>query len=294
MFLTFQDQYELCKRRSGNENTAIVTGFKDDINIATGEIRHKLSKYIFHEDRTETSVANQQGYDLDPRIIRVHTITYTSGSIPYYLEEVKDPTQWKYLNETDTASADIPTHYFLTKDQVLLYPKPGSSGDTITITGEERYKQMTADDYTTGTVAVTNASASITGTSTVWSAQFVGRYLTVDNDGYWYEIETRTSDTAIALDRTFRGATGSTLSYTIGEQGLGVYEDLHMLPVFYALSSYYATIEDQGQEAKYITLWNDGIRQATANYGKKSASSVIPNLRNRLRRRDPNKFSVLS
>src|SRR3990167_1843869 len=47
---------------------------------------------------------------------------------------------------------------------------------------------QTVANYNTGTVAVTNASTTVTGTSTVWTSAMVGRKFRVDGDSSYYII----------------------------------------------------------------------------------------------------------
>jgi hypothetical protein len=68
--------------------------------------------------------------------------------------------------------------------------------------------------YSTGTVSVTNGSATVTGTTTAWPATFVGRSIKVGTDGVTYKI-TAASATSLTLSTTYAGTTGSGKSYAI-------------------------------------------------------------------------------
>ena len=75
-------------------------------------------------------------------------------------------------------------------------------------------------DYTTGTVAVTNASTTVTGTDTLWASNVVaGDYFRVDGNGQadssiWYKVDSVTNDTALELEVAYGEATESDLEYT--------------------------------------------------------------------------------
>jgi hypothetical protein len=73
---------------------------------------------------------------------------------------------------------------------------------------------QTVAPYETGTVEVTEGSASITGTGTVWTAAMTGRQFHVvgRNESYTF---TRASDTTATLDRAYEGDTAATASYEI-------------------------------------------------------------------------------
>lgn len=73
-------------------------------------------------------------------------------------------------------------------------------------------------EYVTGSVAVTNNSASVTGTSTLWNTNVaVGDYFRVDDNGEWYKITAVGGDTGITLEAVYRGATASGKAYTIAK-----------------------------------------------------------------------------
>lgn len=77
-------------------------------------------------------------------------------------------------------------------------------------------------DYSTGTATFTNGSATVTGTSTVWTAGMVGQYIVTRNatgDNVYYQITARASNTSITIETTYGGAT-VTGNYLISEGNL--------------------------------------------------------------------------
>ena len=111
-----------------------------------------------------------------------------------------------------------------------IYPFPTAAGtaDYGTFYYVKRVVDMQYDDYTTGTVTLTNASAVVTGASTTFTAAMVGRYIKGNLDARWYELSTFTSTTVMGLKKTFQGTTASALAYTIGEMPL-IPEEYHNL-----------------------------------------------------------------
>lgn len=88
--------------------------------------------------------------------------------------------------------------------------------------------------HSLGTVAVTNGSATITGTSTDWTAAAARptssayqnrttRLFQKAGDTQAYEIDTRASATSIALSATYAGSTTSGSSYKIYSRDVDVY-----------------------------------------------------------------------
>lgn len=279
MLLTFNDQYAMAQDLATDASTATLTTLKDQINVATGILRHQLGRYIFEESRTVTSVASQQYYQLPSRFIRIASVTYTSGGTPYNLVEVPNRQEWLALNQTSSATASPPQNYFLEKERVGVFPTPSAASDTLTIVGEERFREMTLADYATGTVTTVNGDATIEGASSpAWATAGnikADGWFKVNNDGTWYEIASITDADTLELTKTYEGTSGATLAYTIGEQALGAYEDLHILPVWYALMQFYNIRRSESLASQYRGLWEQGLAQAMETYSKRSVSNVI-------------------
>ena len=95
---------------------------------------------------------------------------------------------------------------------------------------DKSWKYLTPT-YTTGTVAVTNNSADIVGTNTVWSTNVaVGDKFRLgglnDANPIWYEVQTVTDDTHITLTAVYAEATASGQVYTIRKLYTGGNTDL--------------------------------------------------------------------
>jgi hypothetical protein len=68
---------------------------------------------------------------------------------------------------------------------------------------------------TDGTVAVTNGSATVTGTSTLWTRGLVGSFFVVEGDTRQYQISAVASQTSLTIDANYEGTTDSGLNYVI-------------------------------------------------------------------------------
>jgi len=89
----------------------------------------------------------------------------------------------------------------------------------------ERKKEAyvnTVAPYDTGTVTLTLASTTITGSGTTFVEGMVGRKIALSYDDPYYKIDTFTSTTVMATDRAYVEATASGSSYVI-------YDDMLML-----------------------------------------------------------------
>jgi hypothetical protein len=71
--------------------------------------------------------------------------------------------------------------------------------------------------YSTGTATVTNGSATVTGTNTLWLANVTaGDSFTVAGDGVMYDVASVDSDTQVTLSVAYAGVTASGVVYAIG------------------------------------------------------------------------------
>jgi len=83
------------------------------------------------------------------------------------------------------------------------------------------------NSYDTGTVSVTDGSATVTGVSTVFTSAMVGRKIRFEDEGFAYTISAYTSPTLITISQNYNGD-GSNLSgsnYLIYEDQYVIYDD---------------------------------------------------------------------
>lgn len=70
--------------------------------------------------------------------------------------------------------------------------------------------------YNTGTVNVTNGSATVTGNSTLWLSEIqAGHGFTILNSGVTYTVASVQSNTSLTLSAPYAGTTNTFLTYTI-------------------------------------------------------------------------------
>ena len=71
--------------------------------------------------------------------------------------------------------------------------------------------------YSTGTATVTNGSATVTGTNTLWASNVtVGDSFTIASTGVMYDVASVDSDTQVTLSAPYAGTTASGAVYAIG------------------------------------------------------------------------------
>lgn len=72
-------------------------------------------------------------------------------------------------------------------------------------------------NYTTGTVTMVYGSNRVIGATTTFTIRMVGQYFLAGSDTKRYRIKTFISTTEILLEEAYEGASGSSISYAIGD-----------------------------------------------------------------------------
>lgn len=273
--LTFQQIHQEVQEQVQDANATSLVVIKRAINQG-----HKKFAATLHRDyrvsyKTFSTVADQQYYQMPEDCIRPKSITITIGSVTYPLTEVADEQQWQLLNMR-TTTADRPSHYYVRgNDEFGIYPIPATSTASAgKLAYERRVRDMSADDYTTGTITLTNNSATVTGSGTTFTAQMVGRYLRANDpsgDGMWYKIASYVSATEVTLEQTYSGTTTASLNYTIGELP-DIPEEYHESLVDYACFRYYLRRRDRGEAKDFKALYENALEECRGNYSSKTQS----------------------
>ena len=263
---------------TSDSSTANVTRGDRYQNMIYRSILREHNWPFLETTATASTVASQQAYTLGYNFKRVKSVTVTVSSIVYPTTEVVDWEYWNRLNQFGSNyTSDIPQFYFVVDDtEIQLYPIPSSAGNTITVTFLENPKDMGNDDYTTGTASITTATSkyAITGGSTTWTAAMVGRYFKFNADDLWYKIATRTSNTAITIERAYGGSDQSAANYTIGEMPK-LPEDFHDLIWLGAVGYYWTLKKEDVHAAFYLRQFRDGLKRLRDRYGSKSTVQYI-------------------
>lgn len=231
------------KSEFNDSSTNTQTQLRRLINQGVRAIK-SYTGWPFDEKRTtDATVASTAAYNLPKDFHRMRDFKITVGSIDYYPDFISSREDWTKITGgmNSSTTSDIPEFFTLHRGQFHVWPTPATSANTITI---DYYKldrdYTTADftDYSTGTIGVTNADATVTGAGTTFAATMVNRYFRADLDGYWYKILTFTDTTHVELDRTFEGTTiASAGTYLIGTvpDFSAQYPEANMILVNYVL-----------------------------------------------------------
>ena len=258
-FSTILDNYKTLSRDSSTSNETLGKQLLTD-NIR--EILYAEDWTFSRGTATDLTVADQQYYPLPYNCWRLRKVTVTVSSTIYTPREVKDERMWSILNSVQSSS-NVPTYFYVKPStfEIGFYPYSSEADDTITFSFQKKVPDYGATDYSDGTVAVTNGSTAVVGTSTVWTSDMVGRYLKVNN--YWYEISAVADNTHLTLLTEYGEDTASGASYTIAEL-VPLPDGFENIPLWKALAIYFQSRDTAGsrqQAVQYLSLYQNGLDQ---------------------------------
>lgn len=287
--LTFNQIYsEVQAQTQDTDTVGSLPVIKRGINQAMHKFGAILNRDWRVQYRTFSTVANQQFYQMPEDAIRMKSLTVTVGNITYPLTEIVDENAWQELNRRVQKST-VPEFYFiLGADQYGIWPIPSAIA-TATIGFEQNMRDMTADDYSTGTISVTggvSATGAVVGSGTTFTAAMVGRTLFVDpsggtGDGSGYKISGFTDTTHITLENNYAGATAAGQSYLIG-QVPDIPDEFHESLIDYAAYRYYRRRRDLQTAKDLKAAFDEALLLCQQNYSSKSSSQYFraPHRRN--------------
>jgi len=249
------------------------------LKLVNDAIRYLVGVFFFNEKTvTDVTVASQAGYPVPYNIKQMINVTVLIGSVLYQPTEIGTRKQYDALNVIPFEN-NYPQYYYIYNSEMLLWPQPASSGNTITMHYKERLRDLSVADYTTGTVSVTTNTTTLTGVGTSWTTNMAGRWIqipitasdTTSGDNEWYQISSVASATSLTLKNPYTGQTVAGGTYTIGEVPI-LAEDYQDLPLYRACYVYYTAINQNADKAKYFMgLYDEGYARLEAEFGSKTS-----------------------
>lgn len=265
-------------------------------NLQGGKLR------FLEATKDMATVANQEGYQIPNGFRKLVDIYIYSGSgsstdTIYSPEMVFDPTKWKLIKQYRLGTSDTPYFVYVENTKYYIQPIPSSTGNLITLRGRLQTRDLSIPDYTTGTiVSVANNGTAVVGSSTVWTADMVGRYIQITEttaanggDGFWYQIGAFTDATHITLTKPYEGTSISvgSAAYTIGQ--CSPIPDAYDIGICYRSTALYWDNSndlvrgktywlkyDGGNEAGYSDTYGGIVGQMLANEGETEEGAYIP------------------
>ncbi len=276
-----------CQDLSQAYDSDSLTFFKRWMNTGYKVVLATLGRELTQRTQTASTVASQQYYQCPQDFVWMKSITVTVGSRVYPVTEEPSQDMWNRYNEI-TRTSNVPSFYFVRQrlgyqgDEFGIYPVPSSASNTITMVYEATERDLAQNKYTTGTISLTNNSATVTGVGTTFSANMVGRYLNITDatgDGLWYRIASYGSATSLTLENTYQGSNVSAANYQIAE-AFGLPDELQPLPVYFALAHFYYLKKDTQSVNDFTQRFEAGLALARSRHGNKSRSITTTTRKN--------------
>jgi len=265
MRLTFNDIRSQFLRNIGKsglsttspEGTVILADFTSNLRMRYQQIYSHLQNYTTQVGKTASTVASQQYYHYPVGISKIDDVVITIGSVQYPLKVINSQHSWDVKNAITIQPSAIPEYIFPRRDDFGIWPIP-QAAYTITFYSYIRDRSLSVEDYSTGSVSLTNGSTTVTGSGTTFTAGMVGRWFEVTDTnsadyGYWYRIAGYTNATTITLENSWQGTTASGLTYRIG-QTPEIPEEGHILLPDGVTADYYAGIRVDMEKS---TAWEN-------------------------------------
>lgn len=283
--LTFNMIYQEAQSQVQDaDTTSSLPMIKRAINQGMRKFGAILNRDWRDAERTFDIVATQQYYQMPEDCIRMKSLVVTVGNINYPLDEIVDEEVWQQLNMRTQSSTRPQFYYIKGSDQFGIWPKPSANGTGAgLLTFEKAMRDMSQDDYSTGTITVTNGSAAVVGSGTTFTAAMVGRTLQVDptggtGAGAGFKIASFTDATHITLENTYAGTTGSGKTYLIGEVP-DIPEEFHEALIDYAGYRYYRRRRDLATAKDLKAAFDEALVLCEENYSSKSSSQYMRRVR---------------
>lgn len=269
---------------TNNSNSTNLSFGDTMINEGTRAMLSKIPWPFLEKATTALTVASQQTYALPADLSRLLSVAVTVGNYTYQATEVTSSDDWFGVNNPTNVTSDPLCNFYIIGRNILFWPIPASSNNTITYRYIKQTRDLNTADYTTGTiVTATNGSAAITGSGTSWTAGMVGSYIRITSgnaanlgDGQWYEISAVGSTTTLTLAAVYQGTsivTGSA-AYTIGNVS-AIPEKFQIAPIYFAAAEYWRKQDDEARADRLEQKYTEMLDLMINEEGTKSSSVVV-------------------
>lgn len=231
-------------------DTTVNNILKKNINLSYRFMQSKFDRYPMIKTITTTSTAGQLYYHNPPGFVNIEDVYVTINSVKYPLFPLNNQMDWDYKTAISFTGTAFPKYFFQRQNDFGIWPTL-QSAYTITLNYYYRSPDFANDDYTTGTLTVTQDSTAVVGSGTAWTSAMVGRWLQVTTDGSWYRIQDVGSTTTLTLESYYEGSSGSSLAYTIGESP-ELPEEAHELVAYRAASMYLGGVRNDATRGQAL------------------------------------------
>ncbi len=278
MISTFNQLHSEIQSATQNTSTSELILIKRDANVATQRFKSVMTRAWSRIAKKANTVAEQQDYQMPRSVLRVSGVDYLSGDTYFPLVEIGSEQNWNAITAVPNLTLGIPRYFFPKgKDVISIWPVPGAAvTEGLKIYYEPKQPRMISDDYTTGTVTVTQAATTITHSGTGFTQDMVGRffYTTDGSDGNDYQIVDYISNSQLTLENYYEGTSGASKTFLIG-----VVPDIpdEYIPAVmdYCLSRFYTRRGDKRSAIDFMSLFQNSLDECKETYASPTSSPNI-------------------
>lgn len=278
MIQTFQQIWG--EVQSGTQNTSAteLVFIKRDANVATQRFKSVMTRPWSRIAKKTNTVANQQDYQLPRSVLRPSGVDYLYGDAYYPLIEIGSEQNWNSLNAIPSTGIGIPRYFFPKgKDVISIYPVPGEAlVEGLRVYYEPKQPRMISNDYTTGTVTVTQGSTTITHSAAGFTEDMVGRYFytTDGSDGNDYQIVDYTDSSNLVIENYYEGPSGGTKGFVIGNAP-DIPDEYQPSIVDYCMARFFLRRGNRQAGADFMSMFLSALDECKETY---ASPTSMPNI----------------
>lgn len=279
--MPFDDAISYMQRMAQDSSSATLTFLKMMYNIGYKIILTEFGRQVTESDSTIDLVATQRSYQVAADCMMPKSVEVIDGTTIDPLIEVDNEQMWAAMRSG--AQQGKPTHFFyrprfgVGAGVIELNPIPSSSDYDMRVVYETRDKDLSVTKYDTGTIALTNDDATVTGSGVTFTAGMVGRYLiptSIDTENLPFRIVEYTDATHLELENNYPGTTGSGKSYKIVEIP-NLPEDMQIIPCYFALEAHWSSKGNGDKQKEFKDNWVIGMARAKKTHSVKTRNQMI-------------------
>jgi len=292
----------VCQFSDGEQKTITITNGSTALSWAGGLSSAVADSIHTSVCSTKIAVGGAQTYKLPADYSKLKTGTLTIGNLKWTPTEVTSREEWDRLN-VFPYYADIPSHFFIWKNEFALWPIPATTGNIISFNYKRRIPDLSIADVSgsagvTATIANGGTAITFAGTTLMPTNNSVGesRWIqfapttatATSGDNLWYQLASVDSTTTATLYQPYQGDTvTASITWTIGQMPV-LMEDFQDMLVWKPLIFYYSSIVDNKvKKAEFQGLYDEKLKLLDEYAGTKT---INVNLCRKTNNRNPNLY----
>lgn len=278
MIQTFEQIWSEVQSGTQSTSASELILIKRDANIATQRFKSVMTRPWSRIAKKANTVADQADYQLPRSVLRVSGVDFLYGDAYYPLIEIASEQNWNALTAVPNAAIGQSRFFFPKgKDVISIYPTPSTTTvEGIRVYYEPKQPRMISNDYSTGTVTVTNGSTTITHSATGFSEDMVGRYFytTDGSDGNDYQIVDYTDTSNLVLENYYEGTSGAGKNYLIGTAP-DIPDEYIPSITDYCMGRFFLRRGDRTAGRDFMSMFQDSLDECKETYASPTSSPNI-------------------